>query len=144
MDCIMGVALLRRFVVEFDHMTPRLLFHERASMRLLQQCRWPGNIRQLQNVIEQRAVLSDGGELEVPATALGESGNDATDWRGDMDGACAGHPTLEENKKRYISHLLTSTHGNMLRAAAILDVDRRSLYRMVARYELGTSARHQG
>jgi hypothetical protein len=33
MDCIMGVALLRRFVVEFDHMTPRLILHERASYR---------------------------------------------------------------------------------------------------------------
>jgi len=33
MDCIMGVALLRRFVVEFDHMTPRLILHERGSYR---------------------------------------------------------------------------------------------------------------
>ena len=45
-------------------------------------------------------------------------------------------PTLDEIKKRYISHLLTTTRGNMLRAAAILDVDRRSLYRMVARYQI--------
>jgi DNA-binding NtrC family response regulator len=51
--------------------------------------------------------------------------------------------TLEEIKKRYISHLLTTTRGNMLRAAAILDVDRRSLYRMVARYQLGTPALHR-
>jgi hypothetical protein len=33
MDCIMGVALLRRFVVEFDHMTPRLVLHDRAAWR---------------------------------------------------------------------------------------------------------------
>ena len=33
MDCIMGLALLRRFVVEFDHITPRLILHERASYR---------------------------------------------------------------------------------------------------------------
>jgi len=33
MDCIMGVALLRQFVVEFDHITPRLIFHERDSYR---------------------------------------------------------------------------------------------------------------
>ena len=33
MDCIMGLALLRRFVVEFDHVTPRLILHERASYR---------------------------------------------------------------------------------------------------------------
>jgi hypothetical protein len=33
MDCIMGVALLRQFVVEFDHMRPRLILHERAAYR---------------------------------------------------------------------------------------------------------------
>jgi hypothetical protein len=33
MDCIMGVALLRRFVVEFDYMRPRLILHERATYR---------------------------------------------------------------------------------------------------------------
>jgi hypothetical protein len=33
MDCIMGVALLRRFVVEFDHMTPRIVLHDRAAWR---------------------------------------------------------------------------------------------------------------
>jgi hypothetical protein len=33
MDCIMGVALLRRFVVEFDHMTPRLILYERGTYR---------------------------------------------------------------------------------------------------------------
>jgi transcriptional regulator with GAF, ATPase, and Fis domain len=113
-----------------------------TSMRRLQQYRWPGNIRQLQNVIEQSAVLCDGGELEVPGTALtgprsGACGSDT------MPGMFAENPTLEEIKKRYISHLLTTTRGNMLRAAAILDVDRRSLYRMVARYQLGTPAQHR-
>jgi PDZ domain len=33
MDCVIGVALLRQFVVEFDHMTPRLTLYERASYR---------------------------------------------------------------------------------------------------------------
>jgi len=78
----------------------------------------------------------------VPETAFGESGNGTPGPQGNMD-VFAEHPTLEEIKKRYISHLLTSTHGNMLRAAAILDVDRRSLYRMMARYQLGTPVRHR-
>ncbi len=114
------------------------------SMHRLQEYRWPGNIRQLQNVIEQSAVLSDGDELEVPAAAIAESSSGAPGSSGEMD-MFAGHPTLEEVKKRYISHLLTSTHGNIVRAAAILDVDRRSLYRMMARYQLSTTAReHAG
>jgi formate hydrogenlyase transcriptional activator len=115
---------------------------DRTSMRRLQQYRWPGNVRQLQNVIEQSAVLSDGGELEVPAAALSEPRSGAP-AAGSVDGIFAENPTLEEIKKRYISHLLTTTRGNMLRAAAILDVDRRSLYRMVARYQLGAPALHR-
>jgi DNA-binding NtrC family response regulator len=125
---------------------PRLGRHfrgiERASMRRLQEFHWPGNIRQLQNVVEQSAVLCDGRELEVPATALSEP---RTGGRrpGGTDGIFAENLTLEEVKKRYISHLLTTTRGNMLRAAAILDVDRRSLYRMVARYQLGSPSNHR-
>jgi transcriptional regulator with GAF, ATPase, and Fis domain len=113
-----------------------------ASMRRLQLYRWPGNIRQLQNVIEQSALLCDGGDLEVADAAL--CGPRAAADRSDSThGMFAENPTLEEVKKRYISHLLTTTRGNMLRAAAILDVDRRSLYRMVARYQLGTPALHR-
>ena len=114
---------------------------EPSAVRRLQQFRWPGNIRQLQNVIEQSAVLCDGDVLEIPAT-LSEPHSGARGPEA-VDGLFAGSPTLEEVKKRYISHLLTTTRGNMLRAAAILDVDRRSLYRMVARYQLGTPAMHR-
>ena len=110
---------------------------ERASMWRLQQYRWPGNVRQLQNVIEQSAVLSDGDELVVAESAFDNSAADANVQDG-IDRWFAEHPTLDEIKKRYISHLLEITHGNVLRTAAILDVDRRSLYRMVARYQLGT------
>ena len=76
---------------------------EPASMRRLQQYQWPGNIRQLQNVIEQSAILCDGGELEVPDTALSGPRNGA---RGSdtVHGMFAENPTLEEIKRRYISH----------------------------------------
>jgi formate hydrogenlyase transcriptional activator len=115
---------------------------EPASMRRLQQFHWPGNIRQLQNVIEQSAILCDEGALEVSDSVLSGpcSGARRSDRAPDM---FAENLTLEEIKKRYVSHLLTTTRGNMLRAAAILDVDRRSLYRMVARYQLGTPAQHR-
>jgi transcriptional regulator with GAF, ATPase, and Fis domain len=113
-----------------------------AAMRRLHQYQWPGNIRQLQNVIEQSAILCDDDQLDVPETVLsgprrGARGADT------VPQMFAENLTLEEIKKRYISHLLTATRGNMVRAAAILDVDRRSLYRMVARYQLGTPAQHR-
>jgi DNA-binding NtrC family response regulator len=114
---------------------------EAGSMRRLQGHGWPGNIRQLRNVIEQCAILCDGDTLEVPAEALPVRRNRQT--VDTMHGMFDETPTLEEVKKRYISHLLRTTHGNMPRAAAILDVDRRSLYRMVTRYQLGTPPMHR-
>jgi transcriptional regulator of acetoin/glycerol metabolism len=45
-------------------------------------------------------------------------------------------PSLEEVKKRYVLHVLEHTQGNVSAAARILNVDRRSLYRMLARYKI--------
>jgi DNA-binding NtrC family response regulator len=109
---------------------------ERQSMRRLEEYAWPGNIRELQNVIERSVIMSDGGELVVPESALPEAAENGQ--RFTERELFVGHPTLEEVKKRYINHLLTVTRGNMVRTAAMLDVDRRSLYRMVERYELGS------
>ena len=54
-----------------------------------------------------------------------------------MDNSCL--PTrlsLEEVKKRYVLHVLDRTQGNVSATARILSVDRRSLYRMLARYKI--------
>jgi formate hydrogenlyase transcriptional activator len=112
------------------------------SLRRLQQYHWPGNIRQLQSVIETSAVLCDDPQLDVPESALTSGGSGAHSAE-PVEGLFAQNLTLEEVKKRYISHLLSSTKGNMVRAAAILDVDRRSLYRLVARYHLGAPSLHR-
>jgi transcriptional regulator with GAF, ATPase, and Fis domain len=108
---------------------------EPASLRRLQEYAWPGNIRQLQNVIEQSAILCDEGLLHVAPSALPPSRSDARVSPLTMVHASA-TPTLEEVKKRYVSELLVRTRGNMLRAAEILDINPRTLYRMVARYKL--------
>jgi transcriptional regulator with GAF, ATPase, and Fis domain len=115
---------------------------EPASMRRLQQYHWPGNIRQLQSVIERSAILCDDNELNVPETALGKVSR-AARCPGTTDDVFTENLTLEELKKRYISHLLATNRGNMVKTAAILDVDRRSLYRMLARYGLGTPDLHR-
>jgi transcriptional regulator of acetoin/glycerol metabolism len=58
-------------------------------------------------------------------------------------GVFADAPSLEEVKRRYIRHVIVSTHGNLSRAAAILDVDRRSLYRMIERLQIEVPGRGQ-
>jgi len=102
------------------------------AMVLLMDYPWPGNIRELEHCIERAVALASGTVL-TPEDLAPElrSTLEATLHRGS--------PTLEEVKRRYLEHVLGETGGNISRAATILGVDRRSLYRMLRRYGLRAS-----
>ncbi|MGH7787359.1 MAG: sigma-54 interaction domain-containing protein, partial [Candidatus Binatia bacterium] len=91
---------------------------------------WPGNVRELAHVLERSVALARG-----PVLGLDDLPSDlqtpAAPAAGDL---LADSPTLEEMKKRYIAHVLAQHGGNVTHAAAILGLDRRSLYRMLQRY----------
>jgi DNA-binding NtrC family response regulator len=99
---------------------------------------WPGNIRQLENAIEQAIVLSNQPLLtldDLPREVredLPPSYNSA----GQGQLFFSGTPSLEEIKKRYALYVMNQVQGNISRAAKILDIDRRSFYRMLARWKL--------
>jgi transcriptional regulator with GAF, ATPase, and Fis domain len=58
--------LVKAFVQEFEQrIGKKIKTPTRESMQLLQNYSWPGNIRQLRNVIEQAVILSDGGHLNL-------------------------------------------------------------------------------
>jgi two-component system response regulator AtoC len=128
---------LRRYAAESDK---QISGFSDEAVRVLRAYHWPGNIRELENAIERAVTLSshrvltaDDLPLEVrrrPAT------QDPTQIASTLSGMFADAPTLEEVKKRYISHVLQNNRGNLSRAAVILDVDRRSLYRMMDRYKI--------
>jgi DNA-binding NtrC family response regulator len=112
------------------------------AMDLLSAYSWPGNIRQLENSIEQAVALSNQPVLtpdDLPAELrdppADQSLRDAPE--NDQQFLFADTPTLDEVKKRYVLHVLSRNHGNVSRTARILNVDRRSLYRMLARYKIG-------
>jgi two-component system response regulator AtoC len=102
------------------------------AMVLLMDYPWPGNIRELEHCIERAVALASGAVL-TPEDLASElrSTLEATLHRDS--------PTLEEVKRRYLEHVLAETGGNISRAATILGVDRRSLYRMLRRYGLRSS-----
>jgi transcriptional regulator with PAS, ATPase and Fis domain len=115
------------------------------AMTLLQTYSWPGNIRELENIIERAVALSNQGLL-TPEDLPGEvrDGARSRTIPFEPSGAWTGFddlPSLEEVKKRYILHVLDSTQGNISRAAEVLEIDRRSLYRMLERYRV-TPTRH--
>jgi DNA-binding NtrC family response regulator len=109
-------------------------------MDLLRSYSWPGNIRELENAIEQAVALSY--QPILAAEDLPRDVRERESSRFSLPGADDGQflfadtPSLEEVKKRYVLQVLKQTQGNVSATARILNVDRRSLYRMLARYKV--------
>jgi DNA-binding NtrC family response regulator len=102
------------------------------AMETLESYDWPGNVRQLEHVIERAVVLVQSGVIGVEDLPFEVRGTVASDG----EALLADHPTLEQLKRRYIVQILGETGGNVSRAASILGIDRRSLYRMMTRYDI--------
>ncbi|MFP4532557.1 MAG: sigma-54-dependent transcriptional regulator [Desulfobacterales bacterium] len=102
---------------------------------------FPGNVRELQNVIERAVTFCHGSQLGVEhlPTRIRQCVNAACEMPGAASGGMAADlikdhemlPTLQELEKQYIAHVLAKVDGNKRRAAAILGVSRRTLYRQL-------------
>ena len=97
----------------------------RDAMLALKGYEWPGNVRELENAIERAVVVSSGPVIEkehlplqtlTPSTAIGRK--------------------LEDIEHKYIEEVLNETGWNISRAAAILDIDRVTLYHKIQKYGL--------
>jgi len=118
----------------FGRTTPPVL--SPACGRRLLQYNWPGNVRELENAIERAVALTSSGELDVhnlPPAARGTSrGRSSQDGDDNQPWTMA---TLTEVEASYIQHVIDAVGDNKTRAALVLGVDRRTLYRRLARYE---------
>lgn len=107
------------------------------TMALLKEYRWPGNVRELENAVE-RAVSLSHGPLVTPDD-LPESIRTAAPLEAKSTSASDGDEvclTLEEVEKRHLIRVLKEMKGNKVKAAKILGIDRRTLYRMAERFGL--------
>ncbi|MFZ5469735.1 MAG: sigma-54-dependent transcriptional regulator [Myxococcota bacterium] len=87
---------------------------------------WPGNVRQLENVVARALALNATGILtpgDFPAP-IGDMSPRLTGLAADM-------PSLSELSRRYAAHVLQHTAGNKSEAARILEVDRKTLYKLL-------------
>jgi len=98
-------------------------------VELLSSHVWPGNVRELENVVERAIALNTSGML-TPADFgdfLANSRKTSTMFPGEL-------VSLEEIERQYIRHVVERCNGNMSRAAEVLQIDRRTLYRMMERF----------
>jgi len=104
----------------------------RVSAELMEElCEnaWPGNVRQLENAI-QRAIAVSPSSLLLPEDA---SIGVPADTGEEPARISAG--SLNDLKRRHIQEVLAQVDGNKQRAAQILGIDRRTLYRILARQD---------
>jgi DNA-binding NtrC family response regulator len=97
---------------------------------------WPGNVRQLEHAIESAVALA-AGEVILPEDLPAPVGDAAREPNPAAPGA---RMTLEDVKQWYVQKVLAEVEGNKVRAAEILGIDRRTLYRMLERQPGDTGA----
>ena len=101
-----------------------------AAVSALTAYRWPGNVRELENTIERLVVFSRGSAIDVSDLPFKATGPDL------HERLFADLPSLDEIERRYLLHVIEQVGGNRTRAAEVLGIDRRTLYRMAERFSI--------
>jgi DNA-binding NtrC family response regulator len=106
---------------------------EASAIGALERYHWPGNIRQLINALERAKILAD--DKRILLKHLPREISEAVNvWPSET--ACAASDSLSSIERAHIIEVLKRERGNKARAARALGVNRRSLYRLLEKYQI--------
>jgi two-component system response regulator HydG len=100
-----------------------------AALTCFERYDWPGNVRELQHAIQRAVILSTGEEIaptDLPAEMRGGNGGAAP--------ATPASGSLEEMERLHIVATLNQVNGHRAKAAALLGIDPKTLYRKILTY----------
>jgi two-component system response regulator AtoC len=120
---------------------------EEAALNRLAAYSWPGNVRELENVIERAITLKRDGPITAGDLGPLVLDNERADFApASVAAVAAADPTniqtLDELEREHLTRVLTMTAGNKKRAAEVLGINRRTLYRMIERFGLEINDRN--
>jgi two-component system response regulator AtoC len=101
------------------------------AITLLTKHNYKGNVRELENILEQAAVSSTNNKIEVKNLTISEEQNFLDDCLGNANGM-----SLKDLEKKYILKILETTSGNKKKAAEKLGIDRKTLYNKLGEFGL--------
>ena len=138
--------LVSRFLKEFAAENGgRVTGIDAKAIKALEDYSWPGNVRQLRNIVEKMTVLSGGGKLtidDVPIEIL-EDAKPAEPAKVEecapaADIAIPQAQSLADSEKAKILSVLESVKGNKSKAADLLGISRRTIHRKLNEWKTGT------
>jgi DNA-binding NtrC family response regulator len=122
--------LVERFLQAASSKAGKQVELSQPALDALATYHWPGNVRELENQIERLVVFSRSPTIDVgdlPGTVSPRAPALEKRLFDDL-------PSLEEIERRYLVHVLEQVGGNRTRAAEVMGIDRRTLYRMAERF----------
>ncbi len=135
--------LAEHFVREVDPTEPMSRHFSPAAFAVMQNYAWPGNIRELENAVLHAVSLSDDiiYPQHLPARILpaigaqASAGEQGSTQPGDANAqeAAASWGSLADVEQEYVARVLAHTDGNKQAASRILNIDRKTLGRIINR-----------
>lgn len=116
-------AFVERFAAQFNK---DVRGFSSAALKALQEHSWPGNVRQLENVIQRAVALADGQTIELQHLPFAEAPRVKTPQPGDLY-----DEQVRMFKRRLVKRVLQESHGNKTAAARQLQVARGYLHRLI-------------
>jgi len=115
-----------KYAKEIDGLTPE-------AQQALMSYSWPGNVRQLRNIIERMVVLTTGNKIgtETLPPEIRPAAGELTGGMNNLVGI-----SIEQAEKELIRNTLQLVNGNREQAAKILGIGERTLYRKIKEYNL--------
>lgn len=127
--------LCNHFIEELkQNIHKKVIGFDAEGMEILQSYHWPGNIRQLRNIVERSMILSHG-EVIDKETVLLAGGKDFLPLKAKQQGEKKAdkqdNGRLQEYEREYILDVLNQVNGNKTEAAKILGIGRTTLWRKI-------------
>jgi two-component system, NtrC family, response regulator AtoC len=124
--------LVEHFLKKLGAGRDRALAISPQALSMLVSYSWPGNVRDLENTLESAVAMNRSGvitpdDLPPKVKVPSRQGDRTEDFFANL-------PTLDALEANYLSHVLKVTGGNKARAAGILGINRKTLYRMQERF----------
>jgi len=110
-----------------------------ATLAWFERYHWPGNIRELENLILREFLLADGPQISIPDSAAAPEPGPPTDCS-PLNYRYAKNQAITEFESRYLARLIEHANGNVSAAARISGTERRHLGRLLKKYRIALRA----